>query len=244
MREVKSRFQTDSGIELEPFYRPDTNPPEIGTPGEFPYTRGVQPTMYRGRLWTMRQYAGFGTAAETNARFRALLAAGQTGLSVAFDLPTQMGFDSDSPRAVGEVGRVGVAIDTVDDMHTLLAEIPLDEVSTSMTINATAATLLAMYIVVAEERGIPRAKLSGTVQNDILKEYIARGTYIYPPAPSLALIAEVFRFCAADVPNWNPISISGYHIREAGATAVQELAFTFANAIEYVRRAIDAGLPV
>ena len=200
--------------------------------------------MYRGRLWTMRQYAGFGTAAETNRRFRLLLDAGQTGLSVAFDLPTQMGIDSDSPRAQGEVGRVGVAIDTVDDMATLLDGLPLDRVSTSMTINATASTLLAMYLVVAEERGIPRNRLSGTIQNDILKEYIARGTYIYPPEPSLALVAELFRFCAAEVPNWNPISISGYHIREAGATAVQELAFTFANAIEYVSRAIAAGLAV
>src|SRR6195952_4863704 len=200
--------------------------------------------MYRGRLWTMRQYAGFGTAQQTNARFRMLLDKGQTGLSVAFDLPTQMGIDSDSPRALGEAGRVGVAIDTVEDMHMLLDNIPLDTVSTSMTINATAATLLAMYIVAAEERGIPRAKLSGTIQNDILKEYIARGTYIYPPGPSLALIAEIFRFCAEEVPGWNPISISGYHIREAGATAIQELAFTFANTIEYVKRAIAAGLAV
>jgi len=200
--------------------------------------------MYRSRLWTMRQYAGFGTAAETNERFRLLLDAGQTGLSVAFDLPTQMGFDSDSARAEGEVGRVGVAIDTVDDMHILLDGIPLDRVSTSMTINATAATLLAMYIVVAEERGIDRSRLSGTIQNDILKEYIARGTYIYPPAPSLALIADVFRFCAEEVPRWNPISISGYHIREAGATAVQELAFTFANTVEYVERALRAGLSI
>jgi methylmalonyl-CoA mutase, N-terminal domain len=200
--------------------------------------------MYRGRLWTMRQYAGFGTAQETNRRFRLLLDAGQTGLSVAFDLPTQMGIDSDDPRAHGEVGRVGVAIDTVDDMHVLLDGIPLDRVSTSMTINATAATLLAMYVVVAEERGIARDALSGTIQNDILKEYIARGTYIYPPGPSLALIADTFRFCASELPNWNPISISGYHIREAGATAVQELAFTFANAMEYVKRAVDAGLAV
>ena len=200
--------------------------------------------MYRGRLWTMRQYAGFGTAAETNARFRHLLAAGQTGLSVAFDLPTQMGIDSDSPRALGEVGRAGVAIDTVEDMHELFAEIPLDKVSTSMTINATASTLLAMYIVVAEERGIARDKLSGTVQNDILKEYIARGTYVYPPEPSLRLIADMFRFCTAEVPGWNPISISGYHIREAGATAVQELAFTLANGVEYVRHGVAAGLDV
>jgi methylmalonyl-CoA mutase N-terminal domain/subunit len=217
---------------------------DLGDPGRFPFTRGVQPTMYRGRHWTMRQYAGFGTAGETNVRFKLLLAAGQTGLSTAFDLPTQMGIDSDSPRALGEVGRVGVAIDTVDDMHALLADLPLDRVSTSMTINATAAVLLAMYVVVAEERGIPRAELSGTVQNDVLKEYIARGTYIYPPEPSLSLIAEMFRFCAAEVPQWNPISISGYHIREAGATAVQEVAFTFANAMEYVRRAVEAGLAV
>ena len=200
--------------------------------------------MYRGRLWTMRQYAGFGTAAETNARFHHLLGAGQTGLSVAFDLPTQMGIDSDSPRALGEVGRVGVAIDSVEDMHALLDGLPLDTVSTSMTINATAGILLAMYIVVAEERGVSRAQVNGTIQNDVLKEYIARGTYIYPPAPSLALIAEIFRFCAAEVPNWNPISISGYHIREAGSTAVQELAFTFANTIEYVKQAQAAGLAV
>jgi methylmalonyl-CoA mutase N-terminal domain/subunit len=200
--------------------------------------------MYRGRLWTMRQYAGFGTAQETNERFRHLLDAGQTGLSVAFDLPTQMGIDSDDPRAHGEVGRVGVAIDTVEDMHVLLDGIPLDRVSTSMTINATATTLLAMYIVVGEERGIARDALSGTIQNDILKEYIARGTYIYPPGPSLALVADSFRFCAAELPNWNPISISGYHIREAGATAVQELAFTFANAMEYIKTAVNAGLSV
>jgi methylmalonyl-CoA mutase N-terminal domain/subunit len=217
---------------------------DLGDPGAFPFTRGVQPTMYRGRLWTMRQYAGFGTAAETNQRFRHLLDAGQTGLSVAFDLPTQMGIDSDDPRALGEVGRVGVAIDTVEDMHVLLDGIPLDRVSTSMTINATAATLLSMYVVAAEERGIARNALSGTIQNDILKEYIARGTYIYPPEPSLALIADTFGFCASELPNWNPISISGYHIREAGATAVQELAFTFANAMEYIRAAVDAGLSI
>ena len=239
---------TPSGIPVALFYGPDSAPVDyardLGDPGRYPFTRGVQSTMYRGRLWTMRQYAGFGTAAETNRRFRHLLDAGQTGLSVAFDLPTQMGIDSDSPRALGEVGRVGVAIDTVEDMHLLLDGIPLDRVSTSMTINATGATLLAMYIVAAEERGIERAKLSGTIQNDILKEYIARGTYIYPPEPSLELIAEVFRFCAAEAPSWNPISISGYHIREAGATAVQELAFTFANAVEYVSRAVGAGLAV
>jgi methylmalonyl-CoA mutase N-terminal domain/subunit len=240
--------QTPSGVPIAAVQRPEDAPVDyandLGDPGTFPFTRGVQPTMYRGRLWTMRQYAGFGTAAETNKRFRLLLDAGQTGLSVAFDLPTQMGIDSDSPRARGEVGRVGVAIDTVEDMHALLDELPLERVSTSMTINATASTLLAMYIVVAEERGIARRQLSGTIQNDILKEYIARGTYIYPPGPSLALIAEIFRFCAAEVPDWNPISISGYHIREAGATAVQELAFTFANAIEYIERAIGAGLPI
>ena len=237
-----------SGLPVATVYRPDDAGVEyatdLGDPGAFPYTRGVQSTMYRTRHWTMRQYAGFGTASETNTRFRLLLDAGQTGLSVAFDLPTQMGIDSDSPRALGEVGRVGVAVDSVEDMHALLDAIPLDRVSTSMTINATAATLLAMYIVVAEERGIARGALSGTIQNDILKEYIARGTYIYPPDPSLDLIAEVFRFCAAEVPSWNPISISGYHIREAGATAVQELAFTFANTVEYVQRAIAAGLPV
>jgi methylmalonyl-CoA mutase, N-terminal domain len=237
-----------SGIPIMAVYRPDdaqlNYDSDLGDPGHWPYTRGVQPTMYRGRLWTMRQYAGFGSARSTNERFRLLLAAGQTGLSVAFDLPTQMGLDSDSPRALGEVGRAGVAIDSVEDMHALLEGIPLEKVSTSMTINATAATLLAMYIVVAEERGISRDALNGTIQNDILKEYIARGTYIYPPEPSMALIAEVFRFCADEVPNWNPISISGYHMREAGATAVQELAFTLANTIEYVRRAIEAGLSV
>ena len=239
---------TPSGIPVAPVYHPgdftSDYAHDVADPGVFPFTRGVQPSMYRGRLWTMRQYAGFGTAQETNARFRHLLDAGQTGLSVAFDLPTQMGIDSDSPRAQGEVGRVGVAIDSVDDLAMLFDGIPLDKVSTSMTINATAATLLAMYVVVAEERGIARSKLSGTIQNDILKEYIARGTYVYPPEPSLALIAETFRFCAAEVPNWNPISVSGYHMREAGATAVQELAFTFANGLAYVERAIAAGLAV
>jgi len=237
-----------SGIPVAPVYGPGaadaTRSARLGEPGAFPFTRGVYPTMYRGRLWTMRQYAGFGTAEETNARFKHLLAAGQTGLSTAFDLPTQMGLDSDSPRALGEVGRVGVAIDSVDDLHRLLADLPLDRISTSMTINATAAVLLAMYIVVAEERGVKRARLSGTIQNDILKEYIARGTYVFPPAPSLALIAETFRFCAAELPSFNPISISGYHIREAGATAVQELAFTFANALAYVQCALDTGLAV
>ncbi len=239
---------TPSGIPIAPVYRPGDAAVDyardLGDPGEFPFTRGIQPTMYRGRLWTMRQYAGFGTAAETNARFRHLLDAGQTGLSVAFDLPTQMGIDSDSPRAAGEVGRVGVAIDTVDDMHLLFDGIRLDEVSTSMTINATAATLLAMYVVVAEERGVRPSALSGTIQNDILKEYVARGTYIYPAEPSLWLTAETFRYCKEAVPGWNPISISGYHMREAGATAVQELAFTISNAIAYVRTALGAGLAV
>ncbi len=239
---------TPSGIPVAPVYRADALRSDLmaalGEPGAFPFTRGVQPTMYRGRLWTMRQYAGFGTAAETNARFKLLLAAGQTGLSTAFDLPTQMGIDSDSPRAEGEVGRVGVAIDTVEDLAILLDGIPLDRVSTSMTINATASTLLAMYIVVAEERGIARSAVSGTIQNDILKEYIARGTYIYPPTPSLHLTTETFRFCAAEVPSWNAISVSGYHMREAGCTAVQELGFTFANALEYVGRAVAAGLDV
>jgi len=237
-----------SGIPIRAAYHPEEPPRDyaatLGDPGVFPFTRGIQPDMYRGRLWTMRQYAGFGTARQTNERFRHLLAAGQTGLSVAFDLPTQMGLDSDSPRSVGEVGRAGVAIDTVEDMHALFDQIDLGSVSTSMTINATAATLLAMYIVVGEEKGVTRADMSGTIQNDILKEYIARGTYIYPPEPSLRLVSEVFRFCAAELPSWNPISISGYHIREAGATAVQELAFTLANTIEYVARAIAAGLPV
>jgi methylmalonyl-CoA mutase N-terminal domain/subunit len=217
---------------------------DLGAPGAFPFTRGIHPGMYTSRLWTMRQYAGFGTAEETNARFRRLLAAGQSGLSTAFDLPTQMGYDSDHAMARGEVGRVGVAIDTVDDLHDLFRDIPLDRVSTSMTINATAAILLAMYVVVGEETGVPRAKLTGTVQNDVLKEYIARGTYIYPAGPSLRLIADVFRFTADEVPSFNPISISGYHMREAGATAAQEIGFTLANALEYVRIATEAGLDV
>ncbi len=213
-------------------------------PGEPPFTRGIYPTMYRGKLWTMRQYAGFGTAEETNARFRHLLDAGQTGLSVAFDLPTQMGYDSDHIMAEGEVGRAGVAIDSVDDLERLFHGIPLDKVSTSMTINATAAILLAMYVTVGEEQGVPLAKLQGTLQNDILKEYIARGTYIYPPGPSLRLVADIFRFTSRANMSFNPISISGYHMREAGATAVQEIAFTFANALEYVRGARSAGLAV
>ncbi|MEP7227112.1 MAG: methylmalonyl-CoA mutase family protein [Gemmatimonadales bacterium] len=217
---------------------------DLGRPGEFPFTRGPYPSMYTGRLWTMRQYAGFGTAQETNQRFRQLLAAGQVGLSTAFDLPTQMGYDSDHPMAAGEVGRVGVAIDTVEDLKTLFREIPLDRVSTSMTINATAAILLAMYVVAGEEQQVPRNQLSGTVQNDVLKEYIARGTYIYPAAPSLRLVADIFRFVADEGMSFNPISISGYHMREAGATAVQEVGFTLANALEYVRVAVNAGLSI
>jgi methylmalonyl-CoA mutase N-terminal domain/subunit len=217
---------------------------DLGAPGAPPFTRGAHPTMYRGKLWTMRQYAGFGTAEETNDRFRHLLDAGQTGLSVAFDLPTQMGYDSDHPMAEGEVGRAGVAIDTVDDLERLFHRIPLDQVSTSMTINATAAILLAMYIVVGEEQGVSVDALQGTLQNDILKEYIARGTYIYPPEASLRLTADIFRFATARQMRFNPISVSGYHMREAGATAVQEVAFTFANALEYVRGARSAGLAV
>jgi len=217
---------------------------ELSDPGEFPFTRGIQPTMYRGRLWTMRQYAGFATAQESNRRYRYLLAQGVSGLSVAFDLPTQMGYDSDHLLAAGEVGRVGVAIDSIEDMSTLLDGIPLGEVSTSMTINATAIVLLALYVAVAKRQGAPLQKLSGTVQNDILKEYVARGTYIYPPRHSLRLVTDIFAFCERELPNWNTISISGYHIREAGSTAVQEVAFTFAHAIAYVQAAIDAGLDV
>ena len=217
---------------------------DVSAPGAPPFTRGIYPTMYRGKLWTMRQYAGFGTAEETNARFRHLLDAGQTGLSVAFDLPTQMGYDSDHRMAEGEVGRAGVAIDSVEDLERLFHAIPLDKVSTSMTINATAPILLAMYVAVGEEQGVPLTKLQGTLQNDILKEYIARGTYIYPPAPSLRLVADIFRFTSGNKMSFNPISISGYHMREAGATAVQEIAFTFANGLEYVRRALSAGLQI
>jgi methylmalonyl-CoA mutase N-terminal domain/subunit len=213
-------------------------------PGEFPFTRGIQPTMYRGRLWTMRQYAGFGTAAESNARYRYLLERGVSGLSVAFDLPTQMGYDSDHPFAAGEVGRVGVAIDSIDDMALLFEGIPLDGVSTSMTINATAAILLALYVAVARRQQVEIARLSGTIQNDILKEYVARGTYIYPPRASLRIVTDIFAYCSRELPHWNTISISGYHIREAGATAVQEVAFTFAHAIAYVQAAVDAGLDV
>ena len=217
---------------------------DIGFPGTFPFTRGIQPTMYRGRLWTMRQYAGFGTAAESNRRYRYLLSQGVTGLSVAFDLPTQMGYDSDHPLAAGEVGRVGVAIDSIEDMAELFDGIPLGRVSTSMTINATAIVLLALYVAVARRQGIEPRALSGTVQNDILKEYVARGTYIYPPRASLRIVTDIFAFCERALPNWNTISISGYHIREAGSTAIQEVAFTFANAIAYVQAAIDGGLDV
>ncbi len=216
----------------------------IGFPGEYPFTRGVQPSMYRGRHWTMRQYAGFGTAEQTNARFKYLLEQGQTGLSVAFDLPTQMGYDSDSPRAMGEVGRVGVAIDSLEDAAILFDGIPLDQVSTSMTINATAAVLLAFYVAVARRQGVAPSALRGTIQNDVLKEYVARGTYIFPPEPSLRIITDIFAYCQAELPQWNTISISGYHIREAGADAVQEVAFTLANAVTYVQTAIDAGLDV
>ena len=237
------RFETSSGLEIESAYGPgDADPAATGWPGEFPFTRGIYPNMYRGRLWTMRQYAGFGTAEETNARFRFLLDHGQTGLSTAFDLPTQMGYDSDAERASGEVGRTGVAIDTLEDMRRLFAGIPLADVSTSMTINATATTLLSLYTLVAAEQGTPHRALRGTIQNDILKEYIARGTYIYPPAGSLRLVVDSFAWCAREMPRWNPISISGYHIREAGATAAQEVAFTFANAICYVEAALSAGL--
>lgn len=238
-------FETDSGIPIDRLYGPsDVGDPatQLGEPGQFPFTRGVYPNMYRGRVWTMRQYAGFGTAEETNERYHYLLGRGQTGLSVAFDLPTQMGYDSDHAMAAGEVGRVGVAIDSIDDMRALFEGIRLDEVSTSMTINSTAAILLALYIAVADEQGVSRETISGTIQNDVLKEYIARGTYIYPVDTSLRLISDILAFCATDVPRWNTISISGYHIREAGSTAPQEVAFTFANGLEYVQRALDAGI--
>jgi len=242
--ERKGLFTTSWGTPLARVSRSDDAAIEyardLGEPGEFPYTRGVQPTMYRGRLWTMRQYAGFGSAEETNRRYRYLLEQGQTGLSVAFDLPTQMGYDADAPTAYGEVGKVGVSISSVDDLAALLDGIPLDRVSTSMTINATAAILLAMYIAVAKKQGVSPRVINGTVQNDILKEYIARGLYIYPPRFSLRLVTDVFGYCQQNVPNWNTISISGYHIREAGSTAVQELAFTFGNAMTYVQAALDA----
>jgi methylmalonyl-CoA mutase N-terminal domain/subunit len=245
----KNKFQTSSQIEIKKVYSEkdlagfDLSR-DLGQPGEYPFTRGVYPTMYRGKLWTMRQYAGFGTAEESNRRYRFLLSQGQTGLSVAFDLPTQLGLDSDHPLSQGEVGKVGVAIDSFEDMETLFDQIPLDKVSVSMTINSTAATVFAMYLALAEKRGIKWNKLSGTIQNDILKEYIARGTYIYPPQASLKIITDIISFCQKNVPNWNTMSISGYHIREAGATAVQELAFTLANAATYVEAAIKTGLDV
>ena len=245
--ERKSVFKTESGLEIDSLYEPDKNfnyDEKLGYPGEFPFTRGVQPNMYRGRFWTMRQYAGFGDAEESNKRYRYLLEKGQTGLSIAFDLPTQMGYDSDHPMAMGEVGKVGVAVDSVRDLEILFDQIPLEKVSTSMTINATASIMLAMYIAVAKKQGADISKLDGTVQNDILKEYTARGTYIYPPRPSMRLITDLFTYCRENIPRWNTISISGYHIREAGSTAVQEIAFTLCDAIEYVKAAIDAGMEV
>ncbi len=242
------RFATSSDIELKPYYTPNdvTADPDrdVGAPGEFPYTRGVQPTMYRGRFWTMRQYAGYASAAESNRRYRFLLDQGQTGLSVAFDLPTQIGYDADDPIAEGEVGKVGVSISSLRDMQLLFDRIPLNKVSTSMTINAPAAVLLAMYIAVGKQQGVDPKELRGTVQNDILKEYIARGTYIFPPQPAMRLITNIFQYCATEAPRWNTISISGYHIREAGSTAVQEVAFTLANAIAYVEAALHAGLNI
>ncbi|RLF87383.1 methylmalonyl-CoA mutase [Thermococci archaeon] len=248
--ERKEKFMTDDGFEIKRIYTPaDLGEnwdymEKLGFPGEYPFTRGVYATMYRGRIWTMRQYAGYATAEESNKRYKYLLSQGQTGLSVAFDLPTQLGYDSDHPLAEGEVGKVGVAIDSLWDMRILFDGIPLDKVSTSMTINSTAANLLAMYILVAEEQGVPQEKLRGTVQNDILKEYIARGTYIFPPQPSMRLTTDIIMYCAENIPKWNPISISGYHIREAGANAVQEVAFTLADGIEYVKAVIERGMDV
>ena len=252
--ERKASFETGSGAPVKRLYTPldsggacrgaKAYAERIGLPGEYPYTRGVQSTMYRGRLWTMRQYAGFGGAEESNARYKYLLSQGQTGLSIAFDLPTQIGYDSDHPLSAGEVGKVGVAIDSLADMEVLFSGIPLDKVSTSMTINAPAAVLLAMYVAVAEEQGVPTKALEGTIQNDILKEYVARGTYIFPPAASMRLITDVFAYCAEAIPDWNTISISGYHIREAGSTASQEVAFTLADGIAYVKAAVEAGLDV
>jgi len=247
--ERSDRFETASGRPVDRLYLPDEDlisnySDKLGFPGEYPFTRGVQTTMYRGRLWTMRQYAGFSTAEESNRRYRYLLEQGSTGLSVAFDLPTQIGLDSNDERCIGEVGKVGVAIDTLDDMERLFESIPLDKVSTSMTINAPAAVLLAMYIAAAEKQGVPKDKLAGTIQNDVLKEYIARGTYIFPPQPSLRIVSDIFAYCTREVPRWNTISISGYHIREAGSTAVQEVAFTLADAICYIETALSAGLPI
>jgi methylmalonyl-CoA mutase N-terminal domain/subunit len=249
LAERKERFTTLSGLPIDRLYSQDdlsASDPEssIGYPGEFPYTRGIYPTMYRGRLWTMRQYAGFGTAVESNQRYRYLLSKGQAGLSVAFDLPTQIGLDSDHPLALGEVGKVGVAIDSLGDMETLLDGIPLEKVSTSMTINATAAILLCLYVAVAKKQGANLAKISGTVQNDVLKEYIARGTYIYPVRPAMRVVTDIFAWCRDSLPKWTTISISGYHIREAGSTAIQEVAFTLADGIAYVQAALDAGLVV
>jgi len=247
--ERQEKFETSSGLEIDTVYTPEDlagfdYTRDLGHPGEYPFTRGVQPNMYRGRLWTIRQYAGFGTAEETNQRYRYLLEQGQTGLSIAFDLPTQIGYDSDHPLAKGEVGKVGVAIDSLRDMEVLFQDIPLEKISTSMTINATAPILLAMYVALGKKQGIEPAKLNGTTQNDILKEYIARGTHIFPPRPSMRLTTDIFAYCAEQVPRWNTISISGYHIREAGSTAAQEIGFTLANGIAYVQAAINAGLDV
>jgi methylmalonyl-CoA mutase, N-terminal domain len=247
--ERRERFETSSGVELANDFNPSNTEPldyerDLGSPGEYPYTRGVRRNLYRGRFWTMRQYAGYATAEESNARYKYLLAQGTTGLSVAFDLPTQIGLDSDDPLSAGEVGKVGVAIDSLEDMLRLFDGIPLGEVSTSMTINATASTLLCLYVAVARKQGVAAENLQGTIQNDILKEYIARGTYIYPPAPSMRLITDTFAYCAREIPKWNTISISGYHIREAGSTAAQEIAFTLADGIAYVQAAIEAGLEV
>jgi len=243
--ERKSEFNNRSGVEIHALYdQDDSDPSDLGYPGEYPYTRGLQPNMYRGKVWTMRQYAGLASAEESNARYKFLLDSGQSGLSVAFDLPTQTGYDSDHPLAVGEVGRAGVPISSLADMEILFREIPLDKVTTSMTINSTASIILAMYIALAKREGVSLGQIGGTVQNDILKEYIARGTYIFPPLPSMRLVTDLFQYCAEHIPKWNTISISGYHMREAGATAVQELAFTFSNAIEYVQAAINSGLDV
>ncbi len=245
--ERKPEFRTPSGIQIDPLYLPDETydyTAALGFPGEYPFTRGVRPSSYRSRLWTMRQYAGFGSAEATNQRFRYLLSSGTTGLSVAFDLPTQIGYDSDNPLAEGEIGRVGVPVSTLEDMEILFRGIPLEKISTSMTINSTAAVLLAFYIALAKKQGADLKKLSGTIQNDILKEYIARGTYIYPPEPSMRLITDIFQYCRENLPRWNTISISGYHIREAGSTAVQEIAFTFANGIAYINAALASGLDI